>query len=217
MDVKTPVEGERLRPIWKSAGLHLTHRLDNGWLAVSPDFLRAYYTRPEIHPIDESCDNEHRLFEMLLLEGAQAGLSWRTILEKREGYRLLFDGFDAGRMAAYSDAELEEKLKDPRIVRNRLKVFGFRRNALAYLKLCESEGSLDTYLWRHVGGQPVLNHWQEHRQIPATTPLSDAISKDLKKRGFTFVGSTILYAYLQATGVVNDHLTACAWHPAHKA
>lgn len=161
------------------------------------------------------CHDEHRLFEMLLLEGAQAGLSWRTILEKREGYRLLFDGFDAARMAAYTDVELEQKLKDVRIVRNRLKVFGFRRNAQAYLKLCESEGGLDAYLWRHVDGQPLLNHWGEHRQVPATTPLSDALSKDLKKRGFTFVGSTIVYAYLQATGVVNDHLTRCAWHPAH--
>lgn len=163
------------------------------------------------------CHDEQRLFEMLLLEGAQAGLSWRTILEKREGYRALFDGFDAPRMAVYTDAELEEKLKDARIVRNRLKVFGFRRNALAYLKLCESEGSLERYLWRQVGGVPVLNHWTEHRQVPATTPLSDAISKDLKKRGFTFVGSTIIYAYLQATGVVNDHLTSCAWHPAQAA
>ncbi len=150
---------------------------------------------------------------MLLLEGAQAGLSWRTILEKREGYRVVFDGFDAPRMAGYSDAELEAKLKDARIVRNRLKVFGFRRNAAAYLRLCESEGSLDAWLWQHVGGKTVLNHWAEHGQVPATTMLSDAISKQLKKRGFTFVGSTIVYAWLQSMGVVNDHLTRCAWHP----
>ena len=159
------------------------------------------------------CHDEQKLFEMLLLEGAQAGLSWRTILEKREGYRAVFDGFDAQRMARYSDTELEEKLKDARIVRNRLKVFGFRRNALAYLKLCESEGSLDAWLWRQVGAKPVLNRWALHKEVPATTPLSDAISKDLKKRGFTFVGSTIIYAYLQSMGVVNDHLTSCAWHP----
>ena len=159
------------------------------------------------------CHDEQRLFEMLLLEGAQAGLSWRTILEKREGYRLLFDGFDARRIARYSDAELEEKLKDARIVRNRLKVFGFRRNAQAYLTLCETEGSLDAWLWQHVGGKPVLNHWAQHAEVPATTPLSDEISKALKKRGFTFVGSTIIYAYLQSMGVVNDHLTRCAWHP----
>ena len=171
------------------------------------DYHDAEWGRP--------CHDEHRLFEMLLLEGAQAGLSWRTILERREGYRLLFGGFDARRIVAYSDAELEEKLKDARIVRNRLKVFGFRRNAQAYLKLCETEGSLDAYLWRFVSGKPVLNHW-DRGQVPATTPLSDAISKDLKKRGFTFVGSTIVYAYLQAVGVVNDHLTSCHLHPAYR-
>ncbi|MES2683448.1 MAG: DNA-3-methyladenine glycosylase I [Pseudomonadota bacterium] len=159
------------------------------------------------------CHDEQRLFEMLLLEGAQAGLSWRTILEKREGYRLLFDGFDAQRIARYSDEALEEKLKDPRIVRNRLKVFGFRRNAQAYLKLCETEGGLDAWLWRQVGGVPVRNQWGTQQAVPATTPLSDAISRDLKKRGFTFVGSTIIYAYLQATGVVNDHLSSCDWRP----
>lgn len=178
------------------------------WSLYTPqyrDYHDAEWGRP--------CHDEHLLFEMLLLEGAQAGLSWRTILEKREGYRLLFDGFDAQRMAAYSDAELEEILKDARIVRNRLKVFGFRRNALAYLSLCKAEGSLDAYLWRFVSGKPVLNHWATHAQVPATTPLSDAISKDLKKRGFTFVGSTIIYAYLQAVGVVNDHLTSCHLHP----
>ncbi len=175
----------------------------------------AQYRDYHDHEWGRPCHDEQRLFEMLLLEGAQAGLSWRTILEKREGYRLLFDGFDAQRIARYTDAELEEKLKDARIVRNRLKVFGFRRNALAYLKLCEREGSLDAYLWRHVDGKPVLNHWTTHSGVPATTPLSDALSKDLKKRDFTFVGSTIVYAYLQATGVVNDHLTSCAWHPGH--
>jgi len=179
--------------------------------SLSTSLYRDYHDQEWGRP----CHDEQRLFEMLLLEGAQAGLSWRTILEKREGYRLLFDGFDAQRMARYSDAELEEKLKDARIVRNRLKVFGFRRNALAYLKLCQSEGSLDAYLWRHVDGKPILNQWTAHSAVPATTPLSDAISKDLRKRDFTFVGSTIIYAYLQATGVVNDHLTGCAWHPDH--
>lgn len=181
------------------------------WSLATPQY-RDYHDQEWGRP----CHDEHRLFEMLLLEGAQAGLSWRTVLEKREGYRLLFDGFDAQRIARYSDAELEEKLKDARIVRNRLKVFGFRRNAQAYLKLCEAEGGLDAYLWRWVQGKPVLNHWDGHKQVPATTPLSDAISKDLKKRGFTFVGSTIVYAYLQAVGVVNDHLTTCHLHPAYK-
>lgn len=176
----------------------------------------AQYQRYHDEEWGRPCHDEHRLFEMLLLEGAQAGLSWRTVLEKREGYRLLFDGFDARKIASYSDAALEEKLKDARIVRNRLKVFGFRRNAQAYLKLCEAEGSLDAYLWRFVSGTPVLNHWPTLKQVPATTPLSDAISKDLKKRGFTFVGSTIIYAYLQAVGVVNDHLTTCHLHPAYR-
>ena len=189
-----------------SAELPLTERCP--WSLATPQY-QAYHDEEWGRP----CHDEHRLFEMLLLEGAQAGLSWRTILEKREGYRQLFDGFNAPRMARYSDAELEEKLKDARIVRNRLKVFGFRRNAQAYLKLCETEGSLDAYLWRFVSGTPVLNHWATLKQVPATTPLSDAISKDLKKRGFTFVGSTILYAYLQAVGVVNDHLTSCHLHP----
>lgn len=173
----------------------------------------AQYRDYHDHEWGRPCHDEQKLFEMLLLEGAQAGLSWRTILEKREGYRRLFDGFDAKRIARYSDAALEEKLKDPRIVRNRLKVFGFRRNAEAYLRLCETEGSLDAWLWGQVDGQPLLNHWREPQQVPATTPLSDALSKDLKKRGFTFVGSTIVYAYLQAVGVVNDHLLRCAWHP----
>lgn len=176
------------------------------WSLSTPQY-RDYHD----HEWGRPCHDEQRLFEMLLLEGAQAGLSWRTILEKREGYRAVFDGFDARRMAGYSDEELELKLTDARIVRNRLKVFGFRRNAQAYLKLCEAEGSLDAWLWRHVGGEPVLNRWTAHGQVPATTPLSDAISKSLKKRDFTFVGSTIIYAYLQSMGVVNDHLTSCAW------
>ncbi len=177
--------------------------------SLATDQYRDYHD----HEWGQPCHNEQRLFEMLLLEGAQAGLSWRTILQRRESYRLVFDGFDAQRMAGYSDAVLEKKLTDIRIIRNRLKVFGFRKNAQAYLKLCETEGSLDAWLWRWVQDKPVLNHWRAHQQVPATTLLSDAISKDLKKRGFTFVGSTIIYAYLQAMGVVNDHLTICNWHP----
>lgn len=155
------------------------------------------------------CHDEHRLFEMLLLEGAQAGLSWRTILEKREGYRTLFDNFDAKKMARYTDAQLEKKLLDARIVRNRLKVFGFRRNAQAYLKLCEEFGSLDAWLWKHVDGQPVRNHWTAMKQVPASTPLSDAISKALKKRGFAHVGPTTMYALMEAIGIVDDHLVGC--------
>lgn len=174
------------------------------WSLSTPEYQR-YHDEEWGRP----CHDEQRLFEMLLLEGAQAGLSWRTILEKREGYRLLFDGFDAQKIARYTDAQLEAKLLDARIVRNRLKVYGFRRNAQAYLKLCEEFGSLDSWLWRQVDGQPIRNHWTAHSSLPVTTPLSDSISKALKKRGFTFVGSTIIYAYLQAVGVVNDHLTTC--------
>lgn len=174
------------------------------WSLATPQY-QQYHDEEWGRP----CHDEQRLFEMLLLEGAQAGLSWRTILEKREGYRLLFDHFDAKKMARYTDAQLEKKLLDARIVRNRLKVFGFRRNARAYLKLCEEFGSLDAWLWQQVGGQPVINRRTAMGQIPASTPLSDSISKALKKRDFTFVGSTIIYAYLQAVGVVNDHLTTC--------
>lgn len=177
------------------------------WSLATPQY-RDYHDSEWGRP----CHAEQRLFEMLLLEGAQAGLSWRTILEKRAGYREVFEGFDAQRMARYSDAELEAKLLDARIVRNRLKVFGFRRNARAYLKLCEDFGSLDAWLWAQTGGAPIVNHWAAPREVPATTPLSDAISKQLKERDFTFVGSTIIYAYLQAMGVVNDHLSSCYLH-----
>lgn len=174
------------------------------WSLSTPQYQR-YHDEEWGRP----CHDEQRLFEMLLLEGAQAGLSWRTILEKREGYRALFDGFDAARMARYTDAELEAKLLDARIVRNRLKVFGFRRNARAYLKLCEEAGSLDAWLWKHVDGRPLVNHWTAMSQVPTKTELSDRIGKALQKRDFTFVGSTIVYAYLQAVGVVNDHITSC--------
>ncbi len=155
------------------------------------------------------CHDERHLFEMLNLEGAQAGLSWITILKRREGYRAVFDNFDPTRCANYSDEELEEKLKDERIIRNRLKVFGVRKNAQAYLRLCEEFGSLDTYLWGFVDGKPIQNRLETMSDIPANSPLSDRIRKDLKKRGFTFVGSTIVYAYMQAIGMVNDHLVGC--------
>lgn len=149
------------------------------------------------------------LFEMLILEGAQAGLSWSTILAKRDGYRRAFDHFDARKIAAYTDADRERLMADAGIVRNRLKINATILNAQAYLRLCEEQGSLDVWLWRHVDGQPVVNRWTEMKQIPARTELSDAISKALLKRGFKFVGSTIIYAYLQAVGVVNDHLVGC--------
>jgi DNA-3-methyladenine glycosylase I len=152
------------------------------------------------------------LFEFLILEGAQAGLSWSTILNKRENYRRAFHRFDAKKIARYGDEDRARLLADAGIVRNRLKVDAAISNAKAYLELCKTEGSLDAWLWRWVEGKPVVNRWRESSQVPARTELSDRISKDLQKRGFKFVGSTIIYAYLQAVGVINDHLVGCACH-----
>jgi DNA-3-methyladenine glycosylase I len=173
----------------------------------------ATHTDQEAHYHDTEWGRPQRdettLFEFLVLEGAQAGLSWRTILNKRDGYRAVFDDYDIARIAQYSDADLEARVQDARIVRNRLKVWGVRKNAQAYLRLRDEVGGLAPYLWNRVDNTPVVGGWTDMQQVPATTPLSDAISKDMKKRGFTFVGSTIIYAYLQATGVVNDHLAHC--------
>lgn len=152
------------------------------------------------------------LFEFLVLEGAQAGLSWITVLRKREGYRRLFDGFDAEKIARYTDSRLNQLLTDPAIIRNRLKVFGTRTNARAFLDVQASCGSFADYIWGFVDGEPLQNEWRTMDNVPATTELSDRISKDMKKRGFTFVGSTIIYAHMQATGMVNDHTTDCFRH-----
>ena len=153
-------------------------------------------------------DDRH-LFEMLILEGAQAGLSWETILKKRDGYREAFHQFEAETVAAMTDAELEALRENPKIVRNRLKIYAARKNAQAFLTIQAAFDSFDAYLWRFVEGQPIVGHWQTFEAVPITTPESDALSKDLKKRGMTFVGSTIIYAYMQAVGLVNDHLTDC--------
>ena len=155
-----------------------------------------------------SRDDAH-LFEMLVLEGAQAGLAWITVLRKREGYRELFDGFDPQRIARYTDRKLDKLLLDPRIIRNRLKVYGTRQNARAFLAVQEEVGSFSDYIWGFVEHRAVQNRWSDTKALPATTAVSDALSKDLKKRGFTFVGSTIMYAHMQATGMVNDHTTDC--------
>ena len=156
--------------------------------------------------------DDQTLFEFLLLEGAQAGLSWITILRKRDGYRKLFDGFNAEKVARYRDSRLDKLLQDPSIVRNRLKVYGARTNARAFLEVQASHGSFANYIWDFVDGTPVQNSWKSMAQVPATSPVSDAISKDMKKRGFTFVGSTIIYAHMQATGMVNDHTVDCFRH-----
>lgn len=159
------------------------------------------------------CHDERRLFEMLNLEGAQAGLSWETVLNKRDNYRIAFDGWDPEKIVRYDDAKVAELLANPGIIRNRLKIAAVIANAHAYLRLCEDVGGLAPYLWAHVDGKPILNAWTGKGDTPATTPLSDRISKDLSKRGFKFVGSTIIYAYMQATGMVNDHAAACFLHP----
>jgi DNA-3-methyladenine glycosylase I len=152
------------------------------------------------------------LFEFLLLEGAQAGLSWLTILNKRENYRRAFDGFDAEKIARYGDRKVAALLADAGIVRNRLKIGAAIRNARAFLAVQGEFGTFDRYIWQFTGGRPIVNAWRTLRQLPARTFESDAMSRDLKARGFTFVGSTICYAHMQATGMVNDHLVSCPRH-----
>ncbi len=153
--------------------------------------------------------DDRRLFEFLILEGAQAGLSWETILKKREAYRKAFARFDPKVVAKYGKGKVRELLRNAGIVRNRLKIEGTIRNANAFLAVRDEFGSFDAYIWQFVGGQPLVNAWRSLRQLPATTPESDAMSKDLKRRGFTFVGSTICYAFMQAVGMVNDHVVHC--------
>ena len=169
------------------------------------DLEREYHDKEWGIPLHE----EHRLFEMLILEGHQAGLSWSTILRKRYHYHRAYDGFDAELMANYGSEKVISLLSDAGIVRNRRKIQSAVDNARAYLNMREVGLSLDQFLWGYVDGTPVENYWDDFSRIPATTPLSDKISKDLKKRGFSFVGSTIIYAYLQSTGVVDDHLSTC--------
>jgi DNA-3-methyladenine glycosylase I len=153
--------------------------------------------------------DDRLLFEFLILEGAQAGLSWDTILKKRERYRQAFDNFDVARVAGYDARKVRSLLADAGIVRNRLKISATIDNARAFLKVQREFGSFDKYIWQFVGGKPKRNQWKTHAQLPAKTAESEAMSKDLKKRGFRFVGSTICYAFMQATGMVNDHATTC--------
>ncbi len=153
--------------------------------------------------------DDQKLFEFVVLEGAQAGLSWDTILAKRENYRKAFDNFDVQKVARYSDGKVEKLLQDAGIVRNRVKVNAAVTNAKAFIAVQKEFGSFDKYIWAFVDGKPIVNRWHENSQVPATTQVSDAISKDLKARGFKFVGSTIIYAHMQATGMINDHLVSC--------
>jgi DNA-3-methyladenine glycosylase I len=153
--------------------------------------------------------DDRRLFEMLILEGAQAGLSWETILKRREGYRKAFHNFDPVQVATMSDEALNALLESETIIRNRLKVYAARQNAIVYLQIQKEWGSFANYLWHFVDGKPIITRKHSLKEVPVTTPISDAISKDLKKRGMTFVGSTIIYAFMQAVGVVDDHLATC--------
>jgi len=177
------------------------------WCGTDPLYVR-YHDEEWGVP---SHDDAH-LFEMLVLEGAQAGLSWSTILKKRENYRAAFAGFDAQRMARYGERDFTRLMNDEGIVRNRLKIEASRKNAIAFLAVQKEFGSFDAYIWGFVDGAPVRNAWSSLKDVPASTPQSDAMSKDLKKRGFTFVGSTICYAFMQAVGMVDDHLVSCFRH-----
>jgi len=175
-----------------------------GWAANDPLYI-AYHDEEWGTPLHD----DQRLFEFLLLEGAQAGLSWITILRKRENYRAAFDGFDVHQIARYDAAKVESLLQNPGIIRNRLKVNAFIRNAQATLRVQDEHGSLDAFLWGLTGGQPIQNRFHSLSEVPAKTPEAEAMSKALVKRGFTFVGPTICYAFMQACGMVNDHITAC--------
>ncbi|MDQ0888397.1 DNA-3-methyladenine glycosylase I [Paenibacillus sp. V4I9] len=175
-----------------------------GWVNEDPLYI-DYHDHEWGVPVH---DDRH-LFEMLNLEGAQAGLSWYTILKKREGYREAFDGFDPLLIVNYDDKKLNELLENSGIVRNRLKIASVVQNAKAFLKVQEEFSTFDSYIWGFVGGKPINNNWTDMSQVPATTEISNAMSKDLKKRGFKFVGSTICYAYMQAVGMVNDHNQTC--------
>lgn len=152
-------------------------------------------------------DNKH--FEMLILEGAQAGLSWEIVLKKREGYRKAFKNFDVKKVAKMTDVELEELMQNPNIIRNRLKIFSARKNAVAFIKIQEEFGSFDNYIWGFVGNKPIINNIKNLSEVATRTEISDKISKDLKKRGMSFIGTTIIYAYMQAIGLVNDHTIDC--------
>lgn len=178
------------------------------WCGKDPDYI-SYHDEEWGIPLRDS----QRLFEFLVLEGAQAGLSWITILRKREGYRAVFDAFNPESLAAWSDSQVEDALRSPLIVRNRLKVNSVRQNAQAVMSLRESGTTLCDYLWHFVDDEPLVNHWGNVDEVPARTDLSSGISKDMKKRGFAFIGPTVMYAFMQATGMVNDHITGCFRHP----
>jgi DNA-3-methyladenine glycosylase I len=174
------------------------------WGDSSPNYI-AYHDLEWGVPVHD----DRVFFEFLILEGAQAGLSWSTILNKRDGYRDAFAGFDPARVARFDARRVQKLLANPGIVRNRLKIESSVSNARAFIELQRECASFDRYVWSFVGGKPIRNRWRSLREVPASTPESDALSRDLKRRGFRFVGTTIIYAFMQATGLVNDHLVAC--------
>ncbi len=174
------------------------------WATSDPLYIQYH-----VHEWGVPVHDDRKLFEMLILEGAQAGLSWVTILKKRENYLRAFDRFDAKKIARYGNDKVRQLLSNEGIVRNRLKIEAAIRNAQAFLAVRNEFGSFDKYIWQFVGGRPKMNRWKSLREIPTKTPESDAMSKDLKQRGFKFVGSTICYAFMQATGMVNDHVQEC--------
>lgn len=178
-----------------------------GWCGDDPLYIAYHDTEWGV-----PCHDERTLFEFLILEGAQAGLSWITILKKRENYRRAFDGFDPEKIARYGEKDIARLLGDAGIVRNRLKIAAAIDNAKATMALYESGGSLDTLFWRHVDGKPVINRWKRLDQVPVFTPTAEALSRELKQRGFRFVGPTVIYSHMQATGMVNDHLVTCPRH-----
>jgi DNA-3-methyladenine glycosylase I len=175
---------------------------------AASDLMARYHDTEWGRPVH----NDRRLFEFLILEGAQAGLSWETVLKKRAAYRKAFDNFTAEKIARYTPGKAKKLLANPGIIRNRLKIKAATQNARAFLAVQKEFGTFDRYLWQFVGGKPIRNRWRSLKQLPARTAESDAMSKELKKRGFTFVGSTICYAFMQAVGMVNDHVVGCGRH-----
>ena len=175
------------------------------WVSMANPLMVEYHDREWGVPVHD--DRKH--FEFLVLEAAQAGLSWSIVLRKRDGYRHAFSGFDPAKVARYTETRVRKLVSDPAIIRNRLKIVAAVRNARAFLAIQEEFGSFDSYCWRFVDGRPRLNRWKAMKEIPTTSRESDAFSKDLKRRGFSFVGSTVIYAHMQAVGMVNDHLIGC--------
>lgn len=182
------------------------------WAQNAPDFYQHYHDHEWGIPVHD----DTKLFEMLILEGAQAGLSWETVLKKRDAYRKAFHNFNVKKVARLTDEQLEKLLSNEGLIRNRLKIWSARRNANVFITIQKECGSFDQYLWAFVNNKPIINKPHRHKNVPATSTISDALSKDLKKRGMNFVGSTIIYAYMQAIGMVNDHTHDCFLSPDRK-